>query len=606
MPNRIMITDGDMVKTLNPFTDETPGVWVGGSNTEVKAAARSVRLVPSVFAGVAARMQAMADLPFAIYSVKGDKEIDNSDNYKNAIQFLPYPSRTFSLSEGSLTVAGRAYWYKANGTNTGNVKELRYWMPTSVTLDPDAAKAGQIVFVRQGQSQKFLAEVVLYMWLLDPDIELGPPGVWPLASAMIAAEASGSINKWVGDYMKRGAIKAMLLMADGATLPGEVERVESWFNKFMTGARGLTWRVFNSAGLKPEIIGEGLEALKDLSINKELRYEIHQALGTRHLLEDENFATAEGRERQFYTITIVPDARLIQYAMNEQILHEKGYHLEFEPGRLEIFQENEKEQAESFGELFTTFREVMSVETAFELASQKLDYTFTDEQKALISKGIADKQAKAEADTEAAKPVEPPKEPPMKPETVRALVELDKWQAKVEKAGKMVTWHAIDLSPEMVKAIKDEELSFADARAQINPTQMLFAPAVREQERKDIKLLADAMNKMADAMAKPEVKVEQIPPTFTFTMPDIHLTTQMPEAGAVTVNVPDAPPPIINVSVEPTPVTVENNNQIDVPETTVNVAAPDVKIENTIESRKKRKVKIKYDKNDKAIGMEEE
>ncbi len=180
-------------------------------------------------------------------------------------------------------------------------------------------------------------------------------------------------------------------MVDGAPPPGEAERIEKWFNRFMTGARGLMWRVFNGEGVKPVIVGDGLEALKDLSINKELRYEIHQALGTRHLLEDENLATAVARERQFYTVTIVPDARLIQTSLNEQILHPLGYHIEFEPERLEIFQVNEGEQAKAFGELLGIFKEGMSFEAAFQLAAEKLDYQFTDEQLKLIKLGIAEK-----------------------------------------------------------------------------------------------------------------------------------------------------------------------------------------------------------------------
>ena len=89
------------------MTDETPGVW-SPDVADASKAARSNRLVPSVFAGVNTRMQAMADLPFTIYSVKGDKELDNSDNYKNVVGFLPYPSMTFALTEGALVTAGRA------------------------------------------------------------------------------------------------------------------------------------------------------------------------------------------------------------------------------------------------------------------------------------------------------------------------------------------------------------------------------------------------------------------------------------------------------------------------------------------------------------------
>src|SRR5690348_6179656 len=75
---KVVISDGTntqtIFKALDPWSDEVPGVWT--TSGEVNQAARSTRLVPSVFAGIAARMQAMQDLPFTVYDLKG-KEVDN-------------------------------------------------------------------------------------------------------------------------------------------------------------------------------------------------------------------------------------------------------------------------------------------------------------------------------------------------------------------------------------------------------------------------------------------------------------------------------------------------------------------------------------------------
>jgi len=486
---KYILTDG--TKSINPMTDDRPGVW-SPDPTDTKRAALSNRLVPSVFAGITSRTQAMADLPFTIYKNKGDKEVDNSDNYKNVLGFLPYPSRTFALTEAALVTSGRAYWYKGTGARTGQVKELQYWIPSSVMLDNDNAKKNIIKFHRQGVTELFDGTQVLHTWLLDPDVELGPPLVWPLESAIVAAEANGAISKWVADYMRRGAIKAMMLMVDGMPPKEEAEKMESWFNKFMTGARGLTWKIFNAAGVKPTIVGDGLEALRDLSITKELRYEIHQALGTRHLLEDENLATAVARERQFYTITIVPDARAVQYSWNEQILHSMGYHLEFEPERLEIFQEDEGAQAQVFLDMVKGLSEYMSVDAAFQIASEKLDYLFSDEQLLIIKKGVEDKKANKTPAPEV-QPVET-----IPPEVVKALVELDKWEDKVTKAGKMVTWHAVDLPAELCKDIKGGVITFAQARARLNPVTVTPEP----EYKSEILVLAEAINKAVQSETK--------------------------------------------------------------------------------------------------------
>lgn len=470
MANKIIMTDGSrtetIYKSINPWDETTPGVWSPDPTDQAKLA-RASRLVPSIFAGISARMQAMMDMPFCIY--RGEEEVDNSDNYKNVVGFMPNPQRIMGLSEAALVTNGRAYWYKGKGLKTGAVKELKYWLPSSVTLDQESAKKGIILFERQGVTEKFDEKQVLYIWGYDEGVEIGAPRIYPLESALISAEANGAITTWVRDYMRRGAIKAMLLAVEGTPPPGEVDRMETWWNTFMSGVRSLRWKVFNAATVKPTIVGDGLEALKDLQVSKELRYEIHQALGTRHLLEDENLATAQARERQFYTTVIVPDSRLIQQALNDQILTPMGLRLEFEPERLEIFQTNEAEQVKTFGDLFKILAEVMTPDVAFQLASQKTDFEFDEEQQALIKAGIAEKKKNDEAE---AAQLQKQQEAQLqarypKPKPNKAIIELDKWEAKVKKAGKMVTWHAVDLLPETVKAVKDGALSFDDARAQL-------------------------------------------------------------------------------------------------------------------------------------------
>ena len=126
MANKIIMTDGSRtetiyrVKGLNPYTDETPGVWSPDTTDHAKAA-KSTRLVPSVFAGINARMQAMMDMPFTIYG-KGDAVIDDSDDYKNILGFIPNPQRLFGLSEAALVTNGKAYWYKGVGARTNTLK----------------------------------------------------------------------------------------------------------------------------------------------------------------------------------------------------------------------------------------------------------------------------------------------------------------------------------------------------------------------------------------------------------------------------------------------------------------------------------------------------
>lgn len=493
MATKIYITNGNQsanifnahMKSADVWDETTPGVWKPDP-TDIQSKAQEARLIPSIFAGVSARMQAMADLPFTIYTVKGDKEVDNSDKYKNAVGFFPRPYRFLSLTEGSLVLAGQAYWYKTQGKTTKQNKDLQYWRPDSVTLDTQAVKAGNIVFTRSGTAEKFPAEKVLYFWGNDPFTEFGAPASYPFKSALTAAVANGAITQWTADYMERGAVKAMMLMVDGMPPPGEVERMESWFNRFMRGARNLTWKVFNSAGVKPTIIGDGIEGLGDMSIQSDLRYEIHTALGTRHLLEDENYATAKARERQFYQMTIMPDARVIQNELNEQMLHAAGYHLEFDPDRLESFQEDESEQVTVFGQLLDVLMKGLPFDKAFEIASSKLNFAFSDDEMNIIRATNSEPEPK-EPEPTVTEPTE--QEAPTK--NTRAIVELDTWRRKSDKAGKVVTWHAVELSPDMVKSISEGSLSWDDARLQLAPMSDIakLAAAIEKAATKTSALL---------------------------------------------------------------------------------------------------------------------
>lgn len=467
---------------IDPWQDETPGVWV--PDKAANALARDARLVPSMFAGVFARAQALADMPFTIYQHKGDEvKVDDSAAYKNFVGWLPKPSQFLWMVESSLVTFGSAYFFISQGLYTGAAKSLKYWMPESVTPKLDKS-SGLVNFHRSVDNQDYTPEQVLQFWLPDPSVEIGPPSMYPFASALAAAEANGAITGWVRDYMKRGAIKAMLLAVDGLPPEGEIERIENWFNRFMAGVRGLYWRVFNASTVHPTVIGDGLDALKGLTVNNDLRYDIHTALGTRHLLEDENFATANARERQFVNFTIMPDARFIEGVLNERMLEPKGLRLRFEPERMNSFEVLKAERAASLANLFDVLIQSVTPDVALQLGMDLLGFDLTEDQKDLFKKGMLakDQEKNQVEDQPVAVPQDVVKPVGQAGETVSgrdtekswpAIVELDKWEKKVTTAGKMVTWHAVDLPDELVKEIKLGSLTFDQARAQLRSAKPL-------------------------------------------------------------------------------------------------------------------------------------
>lgn len=92
------------------------------------------------------------------------------------------------------------------------------------------------------------------------------------------------------------------------------------------------------------------------------------------------------------------------------------------------------------------------------------------------------------ADTGQPKPEIMPTVPPVEqnklnPAEVKALVEIDTWDAKSVKAGKLTTWHNVSIPPEMYKALKAGAMTFDQAREQIKgkPEALSVIEAIRHE-----------------------------------------------------------------------------------------------------------------------------
>jgi hypothetical protein len=446
MSNRVRLTNG--TKSVNPWdVDADPEAWSDYAKNPV-----NTHLVPAVYNAWQARCKAMADLPFTIYS-KGDKVVDSSDNYQNAVGFLANPRMFFWLCEAALVGFGSTYWNK-NKNVYSVTKQLQYFASTTITpkIDPKTGltgferKAGVIV-------TQYKTEDILYCWLPDPNVEIGAPTMWPLKSALVCAGAMGSINSFVSDFMARGMVKATMLTVEGAVPPSpdEKERMETFWNKFMRGVQTKI-RVFSNA-VKPTIIGEGMEAFKGVEITTELIQQINTAMGTRQLLEDENYATANIRQREFYSNIIMPDARLIADALNTQVLNAYGQYLEFEPERLEVFQEDEAQKADSLASLVDVFVQAISPDKALELSLDLLGYELSEEQQQMITDGLATKEKARKEAAEAVKPKEEPNSTPA-PDDAPMREDMAKWMRKaLKKIGHDVTFASENIPAEVATSI---------------------------------------------------------------------------------------------------------------------------------------------------------
>lgn len=308
------------------------------------------RKVPWLRRGITLRAQAVASMPFAIYRKK--KEITNSGDYEDPTDgALPYPKRMLWLVETSLTRYGRAYFHLEK--NLVKTLNLRYFAPTSITPKIDQDK-GLTHFERRlgNQTKPIPVDDMVYFWLPDEDVELGPPLWSPGFAAIEAANVLRNVDVFAATFFDRGAIKATLLTTSTGTPKTERERLKSWWQKIARGIKtAWTTEIINADAVKPVEIGEGIQSLANTSLTKEKREDIATGLGvpqTKLFSNAANYATASEDDRAFAEETTIPECEFIEETLNEQFFQRYGLTLKFQPEKLTIFQKEEQDRSGAF------------------------------------------------------------------------------------------------------------------------------------------------------------------------------------------------------------------------------------------------------------------
>ncbi len=176
-------------------------------------------------------------MPFVV--MRGDVEIDTSDDYQNVLGWLPNPRRLFYMTEAALCCFGAGYWW--NERNRVATKAVRYVVPT--TIEPVIEADGLKAFVRtaNGRRVQVPPETLTYFWQPDPWVELGPPLSSPVMAAIAASGVLYNLNQFSAAYFKRGAIKATLLTVQGAPVAQERDRLKTWWKQLVSGVKNAWW-----------------------------------------------------------------------------------------------------------------------------------------------------------------------------------------------------------------------------------------------------------------------------------------------------------------------------------------------------------------------------
>lgn len=354
---RYGFTDGRKAATLGDLDEFMDWLVSEGQGDGTIGVSEAAQKVAFVYRSVRLIADAVRGAPWQIVR-QGEAGVvfDKSDDYQNALGWLPQPKRVLELVARSLLGPGSAYLFRVQRGRL--VEDVRYMLASSITPVIDG-EAGLVAFKRKvnGKELTYPVERFVYFWPADEAVELGPPKSSPVTAALMAAGADYYTSKFVAAHFAGGAIKGTILAVKGNPHDDEKKRLKEKFTRtFFRGiASAFGVEIINADTVVPVTIGEGLEALNNSELTLQMREDIAVALGVpmSKLLSSTiagmgGGGVAESDDVNFYSDTVRPLGEFIASVLNEQVFADLGLRWEFLWDTLDVFQQDEKERSVAF------------------------------------------------------------------------------------------------------------------------------------------------------------------------------------------------------------------------------------------------------------------
>ena len=386
------------------------------------------------------RGRSLASLPWAVYSVGAEEALWIDDGERpDSLAWLNLRDALYT-AETSCVLTGAAYALKER---MGRRMTSLYWY-NAATITPEF-QGGEIVRFKRmvpgfAKPEYIDAKEMLAVFSADAYTEMGP-GASDALAALMSAQVLYDLDSYTSENLRSGLVNKTIFVAEGRRpAEDEAQRVESWLTRFIYGRRRTEVKVMGG-GLKPAQMGTNLSDLSHKELSEQHREAIATALGVPHSLvmsNAANFATAQADQLNFMLTTILPEARAIEDAFNQQLFEPMGLYFCFEPDRSEVMQAQQVMEAEATTRLYVA--------------------------------GILDKnESRARLGYD---PVEeeapPPPTAPVQPmdddqdedddQPLRAL-DLRRWRAKVQRRGVQVKFTPEALSEDEADVIRERLLT---------------------------------------------------------------------------------------------------------------------------------------------------
>ena len=410
------------------------------------------------------RANALSSIPCAVYRGEaGGDEIE----WEYADQL---PALLWQTS-AALQIYGRAYWMRQRN-RYGVDKGFRWLLPTSIVPKFDREK-GLVGFDREVKGVRYPLEVddLVYFWVPPTGAELGPGHGW-VTTALPAAEIIYSADSLITQTFANGAFPSGILSVKGQPSVKALDELQAWFKRRLGGGVKNAGKIAAvAAEITFERVSMGLDELALEQVVDMARQQIATAAGVpQTMLEDAaNYATAQEHHKSLYSETVVPEAVLIEGALNAQVFEPQGQTFNMDWQSLDVFQVDEASRSESLARLTQAG---LPVEFAMELLGFDLPNEMTYQQLTDMLKERKEEntppQLQPGVTLPESAPTMPNTVPPVSEQPVTRAVsdDLDRWRRKSLsslKAGNVADVPFVsEVIPDATAAVLHERLASAE------------------------------------------------------------------------------------------------------------------------------------------------
>lgn len=304
----------------------------GNFTNSIDSVAAAYSNVPMIYRAVKMRCDALSSVPIRIY--KNDNEVD-----------WPFPCDMRDLIwrvEADLLGAGVSTVLKLR--NRVRVLDLQRLNPFTVAIHYDNANG--LTFSQAGKVWPESDMVYIKEFSYSDDLTSG------ISTVQACLNDAGLMNyqtRFASRFFEAGAMPIVLVSADGL-IEDEKERIQNFFSKLASGV-GNAWRVLATrTKLTPEVVSQDLDKMTMPELYAQATKNIANAFGipVNMFSGDDNYASADSHRMRFWQDTVRPRGRLVEAALNRQVLEPMGLRMEFAFDEMDIFQEDEAQRAQAF------------------------------------------------------------------------------------------------------------------------------------------------------------------------------------------------------------------------------------------------------------------